>query len=80
MTTRALAITRNASSAVIDRGRTLSAEQVAALVWDSRVSALWVKRKMRAIAYKPGKELYWYESDAIAFREKYLAENQRMAS
>lgn len=60
-----------------DRGPMLNAEEIARTVWDGKVSAKWVIGKMRSIAFKPGKEWLWYQTEAEQWREEWLATRRR---
>jgi hypothetical protein len=60
-------------SPVADRGRLMSAPDVAQLVCDGRLSARWVIERMGpTIGLKPGREWLFYEADARKWWAKYL--------
>ncbi|MDP9176703.1 MAG: hypothetical protein M3O61_03385 [Gemmatimonadota bacterium] len=63
-----------APMAFTDRGRTMTAAEVAAEICEGRLSAKWVIRHMAvAIGAKPGREWLFFEQDAREWWLTYLA-------
>lgn len=55
---------------VEDRGRTMTAPEVAELICEGHVSAKWIIQKMAPhIGSKPGREWLFYENEARAMWE-----------
>jgi hypothetical protein len=60
-----------------ERGPMMTADKVARAVWEGAVSAKWVIANMAGeIGFKIGKPWYFYENEARAWKEEWIAKQR----
>lgn len=80
MSTAPLFVSRGRAPAMppADRGPIRTARELAALVFDGRVSAKWVLARVAPEKrFRYGREVCWYEADAREWKAWWIAEQQQ---